>query len=61
MLSDQSNTNGGIPLEMNAVMVPSLPEPQDVLYKEKLTGFVVVITKGWVIVHPEASVTETVC
>jgi hypothetical protein len=32
-LLDQSNINGGVPDEINAVKVPSEPVPQEVLYQ----------------------------
>jgi hypothetical protein len=32
MLEDQLNVNGGVPEDINAVIVPSVPVPQEVEY-----------------------------
>jgi hypothetical protein len=40
-LVDQLKVKGGVPLEINAVKVPSVPLPQDVLYNVKFKGSLV--------------------
>ena len=61
MLLLQVKSNGAVPWVINAVMLPWLPEPQEVEYKEKSTGGVEVIENGVEIEHPSASVTVNRC
>jgi hypothetical protein len=53
--------NGAVPWDINAVIAPSLPEPQDVEYRANSTGGVDVIVNGVDRVQPEASVTDSRC
>ena len=57
----QVKLNGAVPCDIKAVIVPSLPEPHDVEYREKSTGGVVVMVKGVEMVQPSASVTDNRC
>jgi hypothetical protein len=61
MLLLQVKSNGPVPWVINAVIVPWLPLPHDVEYKEKSTAGVEVMENGVEMVQPSASITDKRC